>query len=169
MGMHRYRNTTMTSWGHDVLPGRRVLRHKISPEWNSLAGAVHRYFAGQQMAWLCSAFNVPRIMCVRRCHVNHNQWANRVFRKSICSFSGPHEVKSVAQDGSLPDGSRSACDVWFDSFYVRVSTTTAIYTVGHRLRSTPHRRTGAGSQRSVFSDGHAFRPSMHVLTEVDVA
>jgi hypothetical protein len=27
--------------------------------------------------------------------------------------------------------------VWFDSFYVRVSTKTAIWTVGHRFKSTP--------------------------------
>jgi len=27
--------------------------------------------------------------------------------------------------------------LWFDSFYVRVCTMPAIYTVGHRLRSTP--------------------------------
>jgi len=31
----------------------------------------------------------------------------------------------------------SSGPVWFDSFYVRVSTMTDIWTVGHRLRFTP--------------------------------
>jgi len=51
----------------------------------------------------------------------------------------------------------------FDSFYVRVSTMTAIKTVGHRLRSTPtngHRFTALGLP---------WRSPVQVLTEVNIA
>jgi len=52
--------------------------------------------------------------------------------------------------------------VWFGSFYVRVSTMTAIYTVGHRYKYTP-------TNGPRLTDAYLpWWSPIHVLSEVDV-
>jgi len=66
-------------------------------------------------------------------------------------------------NGHIGDLSSARHNAWLDSFYVRVSTMTATWTVGHSLRSTliiGHRFTALGLP---------WRSPIQVLTEVDFA
>jgi len=62
-----------------------------------------------------------------------------------------------------------ACLVWFDSFYVRASTITAIKTIGYRFKSTPMNGSRFTARQSSLVATHpSTNRGRRALTSVNV-